>query len=159
LSDPENINYRSDISNSQSDICKSQPIVSLYGGNVIGSQDSLCNLYNFDMENNIKSLLPVNLYKYRYFKIDGSNHLSNTEFNEKNSFKFTTINSSYSLYKVNKPDNNEIYNSNYEKNNKHISSIIENFEIYDKNKSNIISNKFNEKEYENIINYPSSTKE
>jgi hypothetical protein len=170
LSDLENIinsqsdlsNSQSDISNSQSDISKSQPIVSFYAGNVIGSQYYLCNLYNFDMENNnIKShIKPINTYNNRYTKIDGSNHLSNTEFNEKNSFKFATINSSYSLCKVDEPDNNnEIYSRNNEINNKHISSIIKNFEIYDRYKSNIIPNKFNEKEYENIINYPSSTKE
>ena len=152
------------ISNSQSHLSNTQALVSIYPGNVNGSQDYLYNLSNSDKgNNNIKSKIKpiLKTYNSRYTKLDGSNHLAYLEFYEKNSFNFSTFNSSYSLCKVDELDNNnnELYSRNNEINNKHISSIIKNFEIDDRYKSNIITNKFNEKEYENIINYPSSTKE
>lgn len=147
-------------------ISKYQSTVSIYQGDESASQYNLDSLYNSNKENNnnnTKSKIKpmIKSYNNNYTKLDGSNLIADIEFNAKNSFNFSTVNSSYSSCKAEglHSKNNELYSKNNEKDNKHISSRIKYFEIDDRYKSNIIQNKYNEKEYENIINYPSSTKE
>lgn len=136
----------SDIKNISKNTCN----VSRYRSHLSGYQynlDSICDTHKGNSN--------------KYAKLDGSNHIESIDHNDQNSFNCSTFDDSFFLCKADELDckKNELYSKNNEIDNKYISSIMKNFEINDIYKSNFIKNKFNDKEYENIINYPSSTKE